>query len=115
MNIKTELTRLTEFNAFPIDLGDLYQDGDNFQNFCDKLNDEIFCLEMIYYSTAIEYLKNNDNSLCESLEVASEYCYDVSDLNSEVLATLLYQKRTTDLYYENISDKVEELFEQLED
>ena len=115
MNIKTELRRLTEFNAFPIYLDDLYQDGDYFQNFCDKLNDEIFCLEMIYYSNAIEYLKENDNSLFESLQIASEYCYDVSDLNSEVLATLLYQKRTTDLYYENISDKVEELFEQLED
>ena len=115
MNIKTELKRLTEFKAFPIDLDNLYQEGDNFQNFCDKLNDEIFCLEMIYYSNSIEYLKENDNSLFESLSIASEYCYDVSDLNSEVLATLLYQKRTTENYYENISDKVEELFEQLED
>lgn len=113
MNIRKELRELTEIYNFPIQLDYTYKNGDNFQDFCDTLNDEIFCLEMIYYSGAIDYLKENDNSLRESLEIASEHCYQIDYLSSEVLATLLYQKRTTELWYNKISDKVEKLFKKL--
>lgn len=48
-----------------------------------------FEIEIIYYSNAIEYLKKNDSSLKESLEIASELGYTIENLNSELLATLL--------------------------
>jgi len=112
MNIYNKLHEITEekiYDNFPIDLASLYDNEDTFYNFLDKVNDEIFCLEIIYYSEAIKYLMREDSSLGESLEIASEYCYEVSDLNSEVLATLLYQKRVTEQWYE-IEEQVKEIF-----
>jgi len=109
MNIYNKLHAITEEKMFPIDLASLYDNEDTFYNFLDKVNDEIFCLEYIYYSEAIKYLMQEDSSLSESLEIASEYCYEVSDLNSEVLATLLYQKRVTEQWY-GIEKQVKEFF-----
>ena len=109
MNIYNKLHAITEKKMFPIDLASLYENEDTFYNFIDKVNDDIFCLEIIYYSEAIKYLSIEDNSLNESLEIASEYCYKVDDLSSEVLATLLYQKRVTEQWYE-IEEQVKELF-----
>ena len=48
-----------------------------------------FDVDIIYYSNAIEYLSNNDASLHKSLELASEYGYELKDLSSELLASLL--------------------------
>tara|TARA_R110000868_G_scaffold380013_1_gene646003 strand:- start:96 stop:485 length:390 start_codon:yes stop_codon:yes gene_type:complete len=48
-----------------------------------------FDIEIIYYSRAIEYLQNNDASLRESLSIAADLGYEVSNLSSEVLASLL--------------------------
>lgn len=109
MSISTKLQQIAEEKMFPIDLASLYEKEDTFYNFLDKVNDDIFCLEIIYYTEAIKYLSTEDSSLSESLEIASEYCYEVSDLSSEVLATLLYQKRVTEQWYE-IEEQVKELF-----
>lgn len=48
-----------------------------------------FNIKVIYYSTAIQYLMENDNSLRESLELADEMGYSAGDLNSEILASIL--------------------------
>jgi hypothetical protein len=48
--------------------------------------------EIIYYSKAIKYLQENDPSLSEALAIAHEMGYEVKNLNSELLATLLYQQ-----------------------
>lgn len=48
-----------------------------------------FNIEVIYYSTAIQYLMENDNSLRESLELADAMGYSAGDLNSEILASIL--------------------------
>ena len=54
--------------------------------------------EIMYYTTAMEYLKDNDSSLMESLEIAHGLGYTANKLNSELLATLLLQDKTkTDL------------------
>lgn len=45
--------------------------------------------EVIYYSNAIEYLKENDPSLQESMEIANDLWYETKSLNSELLASLL--------------------------
>lgn len=47
--------------------------------------------DIIYYSNAIEYLSEHDCSLRDSLELASDLGYDAESLNSEILATLLFQ------------------------
>ena len=63
-----------------------------------------FNLEIIYYSNAIDYLKENDPSLNESLNIALELCLEVQNLNSEVLASLLYSQNETENYYSLESD-----------
>lgn len=63
--------------------------------------------EIIYYHTAIEYLKENDPSLRESTELASDIGYDVKDINSELLATLLLQQELNEELAELNSDLVE--------
>lgn len=73
-----------------------------------------FNCEVIYYSNAIEYLQENDPSLCESLEIASELGYEVKNLNSEVLASLLKSQNVRDEFLE-LRDEINEFFESLED
>ena len=48
-----------------------------------------FNVDIIYYSKAIEFISENDPSLKDSLEIASDMGYKVSDINSELLASLL--------------------------
>ena len=81
----------------------------------DVLHDNnAFDQEVIYYSTAIKYLQENDPSLSESMEIASEYGFELKNLNSEVLASLLktqnVQNKFSDLEIE-IEEFLSELFE----
>lgn len=55
--------------------------------------------EIIYYSNAIEYLKNNDPSLNDSIEIAVEYGYELQNVNSELLASLLYSRELEEEFY----------------
>jgi hypothetical protein len=48
-----------------------------------------FDREIIYYSEAIQYLKENDPSLKDSIEIAINFGYNIKDINSESLASLL--------------------------
>ena len=48
-----------------------------------------FEVEIVYYHKAMEYLMENDTSLTESLELASDIGYEAKDINSELLASLL--------------------------
>ena len=72
-----------------------------------------FNCDVIYYSNAIKYLQENDASLIESLEIASDLGYEVKNLNSEILASLLKSQNVRDefLYFR---DKINEFFESLE-
>ena len=65
--------------------------------------------EIIYYYEAMKYLSREDASLSQSLEIASEYGYTTENLNSELLATLLYQQNLTNQWYE-ISEQIEQIF-----
>ena len=109
MNISTKLQQIAEDNQFDIDLASAYDNEDTFNDFCDKVNDSIMSEEIIYYSKAIEYLMREDDSLADSLDIAKEYGYTIEQLNSELLATLLYQQRLTEQWYE-IEEQVEEIF-----
>ena len=73
-----------------------------------------FDIEIIYYSRAIEYLKINDNSLRESLEIAQEYGYELKNLNSEILASLLASQNARDEFYE-LEKEINDFFNELEE
>jgi len=48
--------------------------------------------EVIYHNLAIDFLAQHDPSLVDALSEADDMGYALSDLNSEVLATLLAQR-----------------------
>jgi len=73
-----------------------------------------FDVEIIYYSAAMEYLSDNDNSLSDSLELAEEMGYSVGDLSSEVLASLLATQKVREDFSE-YSSEIENFFDDLED
>ena len=109
MNISNKLQQIAEDNQFDIDLQNLYYNEDTFNDFCDKVNDAIMQEEIIYYYEAMKYLSREDASLSQSLEIANEYGYTTENLNSELLATLLYQQNLTNQWYE-ISEEIEQIF-----
>ena len=91
LSIKTDLT----------DVNDLFDD---------LQENGYFNEEVIYYSTAIRYLKDNDPSLCESLEIATEYGYEAKNLNSELLASLHASQKKEETFFEDIAPELESLF-----
>lgn len=78
--------------------------------FDDLQTNGYFNEEVIYYSSAIRYLKENDPSLTESLEIATEYGYTTENLNSELLATLHASQKKENTFYEDIAPELETLF-----
>jgi len=64
----------------------------------------------VYYSDAMRYLASNDSSLLESLSLANEYGISVKNLNSCVLANLLYNKHMLE-DYDDLKGDIEELIE----
>ena len=78
--------------------------------FDDLQTNGYFNEEVIYYSTAIRYLKDNDPSLTESLEIATEYGYEAKNLNSELLATLHASQKKENTFFEDIAPELETLF-----
>ena len=71
-----------------------------------------FNCDVIYYSNAIRYLQENDPSLNDSLEIASELGYEVKNLNSEILASLLKSKNVRDEFLD-FRDEINEFFKSL--
>ena len=108
MNKLERLKELVKDNNLDIDMDYIYDKNKDF----DQLNEDVIQYihesEIIYYSKAMAYLSDNDNSLYESLEIAKEYGYTIENLNSELLATLLYQQNFTNEWY-NISEQVEQI------
>ena len=79
------------------------------EDFTERLFDRASEQEIIYYYKAMEYLNDNDNSLMESLALASDCGYTVDELNSELLATLHYQHSLQNDVYE-LASKLEAYF-----
>ena len=90
-NLKEELSGLFTDNLevmdyltyFKIEKTTCYEDFEEYLE-----NSNVFDVDIIYYSTAMEYLAENDASLKESLELANELGYSLDNLSSEVLASL---------------------------
>jgi hypothetical protein len=81
-----------------------YLSGEEFTTFeevRDLLEDNnAFNVEIIYYSKAMNYLMENDASLKDSFRIAREYGYELKDLNSETLASLLASENARNEFYQ---------------
>jgi hypothetical protein len=71
-----------------------------------------FDIDIIYYFDAITYLKENDPSLKESIEIALDYGYTLESVNSELLASLLASRNAEQEFY-NLQNEIEEFFNTL--
>ena len=107
-SLKTEVEIMDYINIEDID------HTDAFNSICDMISDNNgFDIEIIYYASAINYLKENDPSLRESLQIASEYGFSLDKLNSETLASLLASQNAREEFYE-LQDDINDFFSELE-
>lgn len=72
-----------------------------------------FDVESIYSGVAMDYLKENDPSLRDSMEEAAEMGMEIGSLSSEVLASILASKKMRDDFEEK-REEIEEFFEEAE-
>lgn len=89
-----------------------YDLPEDLQHFVEAVKDELIELvredSFIYYADAIKYLQENDQSLQQSMALASDYGFKASDLDSVKLADLLFQE----IEVEKIQDvDLEEIFD----
>ena len=115
MNTQKTVQFLSKFET-ELELIDIFKyfnkENENFifDDFREYIVESILNFEIIYYSKAIEYLKENDNSLTRSLEIADELGLELANLNSELLATLLYQDKLYNELWE-IENEIMQYFE----
>jgi len=105
-NLDTTIDILSMVNA---------EDINSFDDLYEALeNNNGFDVEIIYYASAMEYLRMHDSSLRCSLEIAEEYGFSLSSINSEVLASLLASSVCRDEFME-LKSEIEDFFNELED
>ena len=118
--MKTRIEQMKEFyNTLNVENLDIQYFADEEHTSFDDLREAIqegggFNVEIIYYSNAIKFLSENDASLKQSLEIASEFGYSVENLSSEILASLLAGQMCEEAFNE-LEDEINEFFEGLED
>ena len=115
--IEEFLTQLEKDNNLDIDL--LYHvDCDEVEDYDDVYNAIAdgggFDAEVIYYHVAIDYLKEHDASLNESMGIAAEMGYSPENINSELLASLLKSQNLRDEFNE-VAGEISEFLEELQD
>ncbi len=98
-----------DIETIPYEYYDDLEDAKDFESYFEQLEEATYQIECIYYSNAMKYLTEHDNSLNESLEIASEMGYEVENLNSELLATLLMQRKELEALYD-AKDDLEDLY-----
>ena len=112
MNILDKLTELDKATNYNLDLPYYYSDGISFDDFLESVTDSIYEAEVIYYSKAMKILSEHDNSLTESLEIAWEQGFEITNISSELLATLILQNRMFESLAD-ITDEIEQIFNDL--
>ena len=100
-----------DIETIPYEYYDDLEDAKDFESYFEQLEEATYQIECIYYSNAMKYLTEHDNSLNESLEIASEMGYEVENLNSELLATLLMQRKELEALYD-AKDDLEDLYDE---
>jgi hypothetical protein len=94
-----------------INIEDEITSFDDLQSLLDDNNALI--VNVIYYSNAMKLLSENDASLQISLNLAVDFGYDITNINSETLASLLATDMLRDEFfsYKNqINDFINELY-----
>ena len=115
MNTEKTIQFLSKFET-ELELVNIFEyfnkENDNFlfDGFREYIIDSILDFEIIYYSKAMAYLTENDNSLTRSLNIAEVVGLEVANLNSETLATLLYQDNLYNEWSE-IENEIMQYFE----
>ena len=85
------------------------EDIENANDLYEDLNDnEAFNIDIIYYYKAMEYLSDNDNSLYESVTIASEMGISTENINSELLASLHASQKAREDFH-SITDEINEI------
>ena len=107
--LNTEIDVLNLINLEDIDFSDAYN---SIYNMIEDNNG--FDIDVIYYSNAIEYLRENDPSLKESLAIASEYGFELGSLSSETLASLLKSQNERENFSE-LESEINDFFAELEE
>tara|TARA_R100000951_G_scaffold69383_1_gene58416 strand:+ start:284 stop:676 length:393 start_codon:yes stop_codon:yes gene_type:complete len=87
-----------------------FTDADELQYWLD--DNHCFRTETIYYSDAMKYLKENDASLNRSMDIALIHGYDLSSINSCLLADLLREEELQENFY-LCKDNIDEIFKTL--
>ena len=88
-------------------------DSNIFDSIYDMVQDKGgFDIDVIYYSNAMEYLRQYDSSLQRSLGIAADMGFELTNLNSEVLASLLKSEDARDEFTE-FRDEIESFFSDL--
>jgi hypothetical protein len=125
-NINLELSRESNlFNfleslTFDFSITDYITEDDleSIEDYCDLLEglDRSFDenSDIIYYYNAIEYLKENDPSLVDSLAIASDLGYSIDTLNSERLASLLKASLIRSEFEDSLKDRIVEFFDYID-
>ena len=84
---------------------------DNFQNLTSFLDDyEAFHSYLIGYNEAIDYLADEDPSLNKSIWYAVDYGYDITRVDSELLANILIGEKRLQLWY-SFQPQIESILE----
>ena len=73
-------------------------------------SENLFNIEIIYYATAMEYLMKNDCSLQESMSLAHDMGFELKNINSELLASILASENARE-DFNALWEKVENHFE----
>jgi len=111
--IRDFLQKLNDSNNSELDLAYYYNDGMDFDEYEEAIYQSICENEIIYYSKAMKFLSENDNSLTYSMEIASDLGYTTENINSELLATLLHQEFLKEEFSEYSGD-IENFIEEYE-
>lgn len=113
MTAQEKVINLLENNIESVDFS-YFLKGKNFETFEDVLDildsNDALNVDIVYYSEAIKFLAENDPSLTESLELASDMGYETKNLNSELLASLLATEKLIQELWE-LEDEVNETLE----
>ena len=105
-------TRIDIDWVYYLDFDNIDLEEDLSEQIKEQLTDstECFDVNITYYSNAMEYLSRNDASLQASMELASEMGYEVANLNSEILASILASQKLRNDFYSNFpSSELNEL------
>lgn len=109
LNTEIEVTYYVDVNDLEVEDFDI----DMFESIYNIIQDNNgFEQDVIYYASAMDYLRENDPSLRESIDIASQYGYSIDNLNSELLASLLKTQYVIDDFNE-LKDEINEFFEEL--